>query len=251
VMRHRRDVPGSAHHRVSRDRWLVSYADFITLLFAFFATLYAASRVDAQRMTVIAESLQHAFVRAPAARQAVPSKAVLDAYRAEQSNAEIERVVSRDLQSELSTERLKLFVDRRGVTLSIPEAGAFGVGRDDLSPAALALIARVGRTLERFPNAVRVEGHTDDVPIHNIRFVSNWDLSAARASRVVELLIQRGLASGRFSVTGYGEFHPRVPNDSAASRASNRRVDLVILNSVASAAEPAAGAVVSSLKFDR
>ena len=250
-MRHRRTVPGSAHHRVSRDRWLVSYADFITLLFAFFATLYAASRVDAQRMTVIAEALQNAFVRAPVAREAVPSKAVLEAYRAEQSNAEIERIVSRELESELSSERLKLFVDRRGVTLSIPEAGSFGVGRDDLSPAAQALIARVGRTLERFPNAVRVEGHTDDVPIHNIRFVSNWDLSAARASRVVELLIQRGLASSRFSVTGYGEFHPRVPNSSAASRASNRRVDLVILNSVASAAEPSADAVVSSFKFDR
>jgi len=249
-MRHRRAVPGSANHRVSRDRWLVSYADFITLLFAFFATLYASSRVDARRMTDIAEALQNAFVRAPVAHEAVPSKAALDAYRAEQSNAEIERIVSRDLESELSSERLKLFVDRRGVTVSIPEAGTFGVGRDDLSPAAQTLVARVGLTLQRFPNAVRVEGHTDDVPIHTVRFVSNWDLSAARASRVVELLIQRGLAADRFSVMGYGEFRPRAPNSSEANRASNRRVDLVILNSVASADEPPAAAVISSLKFD-
>jgi chemotaxis protein MotB len=250
-MRDRRAAPGSTHHRVSRDRWLVSYADFITLLFAFFATLYAASRMDAQRLTDIADSLQSAFVRPPVTRDVVPSKAVLDAYRAEQSSAAIQRIVSRDLESELASERLNVFVDRRGVTLSIPEAGTFGVGRDELSPAARDLIARVGRTLERFPNGVRVEGHTDDVPIHNLRFASNWDLSAARASRVVELLIGQGLAAGRFSVTGYGEFRPRASNTSVASRASNRRVDLVILNSVASAAEPAANAVASSFKFDR
>jgi chemotaxis protein MotB len=87
------------------------------------------------------------------------------------------------------------------------------------------------------------------VPIHNVRFASNWDLSAARASRVVELLIHQGLLAGRFSVTGYGEFHPRAPNSSPGTRASNRRVDLVILNSVASAAEPPADAVVEALKF--
>jgi chemotaxis protein MotB len=247
----RRTAPGSAHHRVSRDRWLVSYADFVTLLFAFFATLYAASRVDAHRMTAMAEALQNAFVRTPVARGVVPSKAMLDAQKAEQSNAEIEQIVSRDLTSELDSERLKLFVDHRGVTLSIPEAGTFGVGRDELSAAARELIGRVGRTLERFPNAVRVEGHTDDVPIHNARFASNWDLSAARASRVVELLIDQGLVSGRFSVTGYGEFRPRTPNSSPDSRASNRRVDLVILNSVASAAEPPATAVADAFKIQR
>jgi chemotaxis protein MotB len=250
-MMYRRTAPGSAHHRVSRDRWLVSYADFVTLLFAFFATLYAASAVDARRMTAMADALQSALGRAPAAREVVPSTAMLEAQKAEQQNAEIERIVSRDLASELSSERVTLFVDARGVTVSIPEAGTFGVGRDELSPAARTLIGRVGRTLERFPNAVRVEGHTDDVPIHNVRFASNWDLSAARASRVVELLIRQGMAAGRFSVTGYGEFRPRTPNDSAGSRASNRRVDLVILNSVASAAEPTATAAADALKFGR
>jgi len=254
MMQRRRTGPGSAHHRVSRDRWLVSYADFITLLFAFFATMYAVSRVDAQRLTTVAEAMQMAFDRAPANRRAVvPSKAMLDAQRAEQSSEEIRQIVSRDLTPELAADRLELFVDRRGVTLSIPEAGTFGVGRDELSPSAEGLIDRVGRTLEQFPNAVRVEGHADDVPIHNARFASNWDLSAARASRVVELLIRRGMAPGRLSVTGYGEFRPRTPNTSSTSRASNRRVDLVILNTVASADEPtpADQAVASQLKFVR
>jgi chemotaxis protein MotB len=250
-MRHRRAITGGARHRVSRDRWLLSYADFITLLFAFFATMYATSRVDARRLTVMAGALQEAFAPTPVNREVIPSRAVLEAYRAEQSNEAIEQVVSRDLASELASERITLFVDRRGVTLSIPEAGTFGVGRDELSPAAQDLLQRVGRTLDRFPNGVRVEGHTDDVPIHNVRFASNWDLSAARASRVVELLIRQGLAPERLSVTGYGEFRPRVPNSSAASRAGNRRIDLVIINSVASATEPSASEVASAFKFER
>ena len=251
MRRHRHAITGNGRHRVSHDRWLLSYADFITLLLAFFATMYATSRVDGRRLTAMAEALQKAFVHTPANREVIPSKAVLEAYRAEQSNQAIEQIVSRDLASELASERLKLFVDRRGVTLSIPEAGTFGVGRDELSPAAQDLLRRVGRTLDRFPNGVRVEGHTDDVPIHNVRFVSNWDLSAARASRVVELLMRQGLAPGRLSVTGYGEFRPRVPNSSAASRAGNRRIDLVIINSVASAAEPSASEVAGAFKFER
>ena len=84
---------------------------------------------------------------------------------------------------------------------------------------------------------MRVEGHTDDVPIHTPRFQSNWDLSAARASRVVELLIARGVEPERLSATGYGEFHPRVANTSSESRASNRRIDLVILNAATTSAE--------------
>ena len=104
----------------NHERWLVSYADFITLLFAFFATMYAVSRLDAQRLTTVAESMQMAFDRAPANRRAmVPSKAMLDAQRAEQSSEEIRQIVSRDLTPELAADRLELFVDRRGVVLVV------------------------------------------------------------------------------------------------------------------------------------
>jgi chemotaxis protein MotB len=95
----------------------------------------------------------------------------------------------------------------------------------------------VANTLGGFANSVRVEGHTDDVPIHNLRFASNWDLSAARASRVVEFLIARGLNPTRLSATGLAEFHPRVANTSPENRASNRRIDLVILNATTTSAE--------------
>jgi chemotaxis protein MotB len=227
--------------RLSQERWLVSYADFITLLFAFFATLYAISKVDAQKLSTVAQAMQVAFDdsangRARAAKAAEQAKSSLLATETA-GDAGVQDAVSKALSDELASERLKLIVDRRGVTVSIPEAETFGVGRDELSETAQTLVARVAVALSAFPNAVRVEGHTDDVPIHTVRFQSNWDLSAARASRVVEFLIARGLQADRLSATGYAEFHPHLPNTSAAARASNRRIDLVILNPATTSAE--------------
>jgi chemotaxis protein MotB len=239
-----------ARHRphVSRERWLVSYADFITLLFAFFATMYAISSVDAQKLTTVAHALQVAFDdsshgRSLASGQGLlPENGVLVSGQTEKSTADVQSKVSRELAEELATHRLELIVDRRGVTLSIPEAGTFAIGRDELSETAQELVVRVANTLGGFGNSVRVEGHTDDVPIHNLRFASNWDLSAARASRVVEFLIARGLNPDRLSATGFAEFHPRVPNTSPENRASNRRIDLVILNATTTSAEEPSGA---------
>ena len=238
-MRTSRRYARPVHGSVSRDRWLVSYADFITLLFAFFATMYAISNVDKAKLSTVAHALQAAFDEKAAERAgAAPPPAP-----AERSMADIEAAVSADLAAELADERIELIVDRRGVTISIPEAGTFATGRDELSETAQALVARVALTLNRFGNLVRVEGHTDDVPIHNVRFASNWALSAGRASRAVEFLIARGLEPARLSATGYAEFHPRVPNESAEARASNRRIDLVVLNAATtSAEEPAAAA---------
>lgn len=231
-----------AHSHVSRERWLLSYADFITLLFAFFATLYAISSVDAQKLSTVARALQAAFdddkgPTLPSGQGVLPASSVLVSGQPERSSADIQARVTANLADELASEKLELIVDRRGVTLSIPEAGTFGIGRDELSETAQQLVARVATTLDGFRNSVRVEGHTDDVPIHNVRFASNWDLSAARASRVVEFLISRGLAPDRLSATGFAEFHPRVPNTSADARASNRRIDLVILNAATTTAE--------------
>jgi chemotaxis protein MotB len=251
-MRRQAGRPADTHSRVSRDRWLVSYADFITLLFAFFATMYAISSVDARKLSEVAQAMQAAFddkaKALPVSHGPLPKNdptVISDGL--ERSSADIQTKVLQDLADALSSERLELIVDRRGVTLSNPEAGVFAVGRDELSDTAVALMARVANTLSRFSNPVRVEGHTDDVPIHNLRFASNWDLSAARASRVVELLIARGLEPQRLSATGYSEFHPRVPNTSVQSRAANRRIDLVILNTATSSAEEPASQAAREL----
>lgn len=221
----------------------MSYADFITLLFAFFATMYAISSVDAKKLSTVAHALQVAFDDSARGRSLASGQGVLPDHAAfvsgspDGSAEDIRKTVERDLAAELASHRLELIVDRRGVTLSIPEAGTFATGHDELSDTAQQLVASIADTLTAYSNAVRVEGHTDDVPIHNVRFRSNWDLSAARASRVVEFLIARGFEPGRLSATGYGEFHPRVPNTSPQARASNRRIDLVVLNAATSSAE--------------
>jgi chemotaxis protein MotB len=143
-----------------------------------------------------------------------------------------------DLASEIDHGRVALEPDARGLVVSIRESGSFPTGSSDLPPAAQKVIAAIADRLRDIPNSVRVEGHTDDVPIQTSKYGSNWDLSTARATRVVDYLIAGGrLEPTRLSAAGYSQFHPRVPNDSAANRALNRRTDIVILNTATRLAE--------------
>jgi chemotaxis protein MotB len=218
-------------HGVSRDRWLLSYADFITLLFAFFTTMYAISTVDQSKLTRVAAGLQDALDTPEAARRApaqVPGTSGKSLLGADLLNARA--VLERDLAEDLRSGRMELLEDGRGLVLSVPEASAFTIGSAELSESAQQAIGRLANSLNQVGNSVLIEGHTDDVPIHSVRFGSNWELSTARATAVVQWLIEReGLTPDRLSAAGYGEFHPRVPNDSAQARARNRRVDIVIL----------------------
>jgi chemotaxis protein MotB len=227
--------------RPSHERWLVSYADFMTLLFAFFAMMYAISKVDVLKLSEVSHGLQAAFDDSAARRARAAGDGLLPGSTritaALESSAFASRV-AHDLASELLAHQIEIALESRGLVLSIPEAGTFAVGSDELSPDAQSLISRVAAAIASAPNPIRVEGHTDDVPIHTARFNSNWDLSTARATRVVEFLSTRiGIAPARLSAAGYGEFHPREPNDSPAARTRNRRVDIVVLNDVTAAGE--------------
>jgi chemotaxis protein MotB len=224
--------PAPHRHRagVSRDRWLISYADFMTLLFAFFTTMYAISTVDQAKLSRVAAGLQKALDKAEdgssdAGRLPTTSSSLLT-----QDQRDARAVLERELAEDLRSGRMELLEDGRGLVLSIPEASAFEIGSADLSIAAQQAIGRLAGSLRQVENPVLIEGHTDDVPIHSARFRSNWDLSTARATAVVQWLIEReGIEPARLSAAGYGEFHPRVPNESPAARARNRRVDVVIL----------------------
>jgi chemotaxis protein MotB len=264
----------SSEAPVSHDRWLVSYADFITLLFAFFTTLYAISNVDLQKMNRLISSLQVAFDSRGAAGlprktgltvlpdgsvapttagltapPAIPSPqdipklplhvlAAIDRNYLETSLGEVKNKLSTSLAPAIQDGRVALEIDRRGLVVSVKENGSFRTGSADLSDATRALIAQIAAPLKDVPNFVRVEGHTDDVPIHTARYGSNWELSTARATNVVAFLVQaHGMSSDRLSAAGYAEFHPRVPNGTDASRALNRRVDIVILNQTTMQAE--------------
>jgi chemotaxis protein MotB len=226
---------------VNHERWLVSYADFITLLFAFFTMMYAMSTLDSSKMRTAATSVQSAFE--PAARTrgdgqvaSASSGGVIDT-----GIAELQRQVQRRLAGQLASRQIDVGLDGRGLVISIMESGSFAVGSADLSPSSQALLVEVGSVLSGVDNPVRVEGHTDDVPIHSARFASNWDLSTARATRVIAFLLEHSsIEPGRLSAAGYAEQHPRAPNHSDSARALNRRVDLVVLNQrTGTAEEPA------------
>ncbi len=223
--------------QVSRDRWLISYADFMTLLCAFFTTLYAASLVDAAKPATPAPAPLQVIAPAPLVPppEAVPPPDEAQALRA---------AVEAGLAEELAAGYLQLIEDRRGLVVEVPEAGSFDVGRAELSTDAERMMRRVAAVLAELPNQVRVEGHTDDAPIRTVKFASNWDLSTARATRVVEFLMASGgVDPARLSAAGYSQFKPRAANATSAGRTRNRRVDLVILNAAtARAEEPGPGA---------
>ena len=224
-------------NRAGHDRWLVSYADLVTLLLALFTTLYAASTIDARKLDPIATSLRTAFdarpVQAPGAAQAgkpaiiPPVEIVSRLEQFEQLKTRLARV----LDDAVREQRLEITTDGRGLVISLPEGATFGVGAAEISDGAKMLIARVAATIAPLPNLIRVEGHTDDVPIRTARFASNWELSTARASAVVAYMIDHEhIDPARLSAAGYGEYHPKVPNSSPENRARNRRIDLVVLD---------------------
>lgn len=210
----------------------MSYADFITLLFAFFTTMYAISTVDAQKMSKMVESMQTAFTSSgrPAALSTPPPGVHHDGPTS-RAGPSAEVALAESLSAALGGEFVDVAVDQRGVVVSIREGGSFQTGSADLSAVARDVLRRLAATIAGRPNAVRVEGHTDDVPIRSGRFGSNWELSTARATAVVQFLVQEGgLRPDRLSAAGYGEFRGRAANDTDANRGLNRRVDIVILN---------------------
>ena len=193
------------------DRWLLSYADLVTLLLAFFTTLYAASTVNATKLAVDAEPGTGVPVH----------QTVMEELRTR---------LDAELADVIESSRVEVTRDIRGLVVSLPDDAAFPVGSTSVSPAALDIIGRVAAAVQAVPNPIRIEGHTDDVPIRTSKYDSNWELSTARASSVVAHLVTKaGIDPARLSAAGYGEFHPLVPNDSADHRARNRRIDIVVL----------------------
>ena len=128
-------------------------------------------------------------------------------------------------------------MEAEGLVVSLREIGFFDSGSAAIKPGAEAALGRMAKILQEHPYAVRIEGHTDNVPIHTSQFSSNWELSTARATALVRTLVeQHGISATRLSAAGYAEFHPSASNDTAKGRQLNRRVDLVILT----AAKPSA-----------
>lgn len=195
-----------------RDRWMVSYLDVLTILLILFVATAAQTLQRSQKKPAPTPVPAAAPVTAPVTQE--PSAALAA------------------IEQELEQRHLDVQVDSRGVVVSLPQALLFAAGEDRINADALATVSTIGDVLSKIPNNVSLVGHTDAVPIHNRRFANNWELAAARGLRLLELLSSRyGIAESRLSVESFGSLDPKSSNDTPNGRASNRRVEIVILDS--------------------
>ncbi|MEO8591984.1 MAG: flagellar motor protein MotB [Candidatus Solibacter sp.] len=212
----------------SPDRWLISYADFITLLFAFFVVLYAVAQNDRAKARDVSESVKRAFGGTAAPTRTRPAPKSVAPVTVDQLAPAFAHL-QEQLQQEIADGKMQVSMDARGIIVSLHEGSFFPSGGDTIYPAAFDSIAKVAAVVRDLPNPVRLEGHTDSVPIHNQRFRSNWDLSAARSIAVLLFFEERFAVAGqRFAIAGYADNLPVAGNDSDEGRSKNRRVDIVI-----------------------
>lgn len=257
-----RKTKEAAHE--NHERWLVSYADFITLLFAFFVVMFASTQADKNKVQAVSESVREALEHG---QMSAAISVVLGRGKHENSKMPVnpDRVKKSDnlppavpppeshpadlkkslqtlqaaLDLELKGGKLQLTLEARGLVISMREAAFYKSGDDAVAPASFPIIVKIATVIRDLPQGLRIEGHTDSVPIHNSRYRSNWELSSARAIAMLELLQQRyQIPPERMAVAGYAENAPTDTNETAEGRAHNRRVDLVVLSADGLKSEP-------------
>ena len=239
--------PTPRRGRPGHDRWLVSYADFITLLFGFFVVLYAFARADQKKQAQIPAAIDSAFhamglfsgkeknvgngdESASAPARFVTAEQIHAPSEIKHDLERIQRELTQKFADAVAAHTIAITMSRDGLVVSLREAGFFDSGSAMPKRDAFVDLHQIADSLGREPYDIRVEGHTDNVPIHNATFDSNWELSAARATAIARLFLEwRAVAPERISAAGYGEFHPVAANDSADGRAKNRRVDLLVM----------------------
>jgi chemotaxis protein MotB len=228
----------------NHERWLISYADFITLLFAFFVVMYAVSVVNVGKYKVLSDALGDAFGGRGAATKVntsvevepLPLSNIIARKRAEAAKRDRERLdlLARKLNSVLAplvnSGKVRVNQSGRGITVEINASVLFREGDAGLTGNARETLRTVAGLLKDDQHAIEVEGHTDTTPIRNAAYPSNWELSAVRASTVVRLFVESGVQERRLAAVGRGANQPLASNDDPAGRARNRRVAVTILS---------------------
>ncbi|MGP8243214.1 MAG: flagellar motor protein MotB [Bryobacteraceae bacterium] len=237
----------------NHERWLVSYADFITLLFAFFVVMFASSQTDKSKAQMVSDSVKEALEKGgmQAAVHEILGGTVDERGKgnaqmkgpggSEPKNVPVPSQVAEllpslnylttELGQEIKAGKIEIHLEPRGLVVSLKQAAYFPSGGDTIAPGTDGSIEKIANAIRALPNLVRLEGHTDSVPIHTGRFRSNWELSAARSIAMLELLSTKyQIPHERFAIAGYADTVPIAPNDTEENRARNRRVDIVILN---------------------
>lgn len=233
------------------DRWMVSYADFVTLLFAFFVVMYAISSVNEGKYRVLSDTLTEAFKVAPKSPEPIQigkestvikqqegrGEAVVKPVQIlpkpvnsyEEEMKQVAESVSQAVQPLIDQGLIKVTQDKLWVEVEMKTEPLFASASSEVEDEAFPPLKKLAAILKTLPNSIDVEGHTDNLPIRNEIFLSNWELSAARAASVVHLFTKFGVDPKRMSSIGYGEYRPVASNATSAGRLKNRRVKVVIL----------------------
>lgn len=244
--------------RENHERWLVSYADFITLLFAFFVVMFASSQTDKSHFQRVSEAVRRALSGQSSGAEPLIAKVLGGTVDDKgQGNAMMKgpggaqhaikdappenilellpslQRLNKELATEIAEGKLEVHLDPRGLVISLRQSAFFPSATDEIDPSTLPTLRKVAAVIAGIPNSIQLEGHTDAVPIHNSRFKSNWELSCARSIAVLDTLCNTfQLDRARFSVVGRADTFPIATNDTVEGRARNRRVDVIILNSL-------------------
>jgi len=248
-----RGKPQEEHENT--ERWLVSYADFITLLFAFFVVMYALSSINEGKYRVLSDALVSAFQASPRTDRLIqlggkqpdllegsglpigknvpqpPHDAGEPAMAAERMKRVAKNVLDA-MQPLIRDGQVRVTQSPRGVTVEINASVLYRSGEAVLQPQSLEALVAVAKVLREVDNPIQVEGHTDNIPINIPAYPSNWELSSARAGSVVRLFAEQGVPATRMVAIGYADNRPVDTNASADGRARNRRVNVMILNEV-------------------
>lgn len=243
---------GGEAEKENHERWLITYADLITLLLIFFVVLYTLSKIDANKYQAIASSLAKTMGGSQSIMESGGPSMVPGAGESKELDTLMENIeqqnmekIKRQIQEYVDQNglagKVTVSIEERGVVVSFQDVVLFPLGVAELNPSSREIVDKVGAILKQTPNYIRVEGHTDNLPIRTSKFPSNWELSLSRSASVVHRLIHFSqISPDRLSATGYGEYRPRMANDSDANRQQNRRVDIVVLRTKFQEVEPEA-----------
>ena len=227
--------PKDDEDRENLERWLLTYADLITLLLAFFIVLYSMSRLDAEKFEHISKALR-TVLRGDSASP-LPHETIM--MMDDPGNGPIKTGDLNYLKSNIDKlllekgldEKISATIEDRGLVIRVSESAFFDLGSAELKEQAMGIMDLFGSILSEIPNHVRIEGHTDNLPIKNEMYPSNWELSTYRATVCIRYLIENyGMKPDRVSAMGYSEYRPIEGNDTPEGRNKNRRVDIVVLN---------------------
>ena len=234
----RRKKKGEEHENL--ERWLITYADLITLLLAFFIMMYTFSKNDTQKYQEVTGHLKTIFTGGPsvAAAGSAPGTAPFEIplkvpATGEDVKDKLEGEIKKLTGNDAMDKNISVITDERGIVIRIMDQAFFDEGKADLKDRAKHTLDTIAPVVRTISNPIRVEGHTDNTPIATSEFRSNWELSVRRATEVVRFfIVKHDLAPMRVSAVGYSEYRPLAPNDTPANRSRNRRIEIIVAKSL-------------------